>query len=135
MYRLGAISVEDIESVISVVKIKNNEEATPNAPGMLAKHYAPITPTYLETDVEGCINLFPNKKIGLLLFHEKLENQNMVHQEVLSESKNLEEAATNLYAAMHRLDKFNLDIIIAERLPNTGLGKSINDRLERATKK
>ena len=135
LYRLGAISVEDIESVISVVKIKNNEEATPNAPGMLAKHYAPITPTYLETDVEGCVNLFPNKKIGLLLFHEKIENQNIIHQEILSHDKDLNEAATNLYAAMHRLDKFNLDIIIAERLPDTGLGKSINDRLERATKK
>jgi L-threonylcarbamoyladenylate synthase len=36
---------------------------------------------------------------------------------------------------MHRLDKQNLDIIIAERLPNTQLGIAINDKLERATKK
>lgn len=135
LYRLGAISVEDIESVIGLIKIKNSEETTPNAPGMLAKHYAPITPTYLETDVEECINLFPNKKIGLLLFNKKIDNQNIIHQEVLSESKSLDEAATNLYAAMHRLDKLNLDVIIAERLPDIGLGKSINDRLERATKK
>jgi L-threonylcarbamoyladenylate synthase len=35
---------------------------------------------------------------------------------------------------MHRLDKQNLDIIIAEKFPENDLGKSINDRLERATK-
>lgn len=36
---------------------------------------------------------------------------------------------------MHRLDKLKLDAIIIEKLPDTGLGKSINDRLERASKK
>lgn len=45
----------------------------------------------------------------------------------------MQEAATNLYNAMHTLDSQNLDIIIAERFPNNGLGKSINDRLQRAT--
>jgi L-threonylcarbamoyladenylate synthase len=35
---------------------------------------------------------------------------------------------------MHNLDRQNLDIIIAEKLPDNGLGRSINDRLERATK-
>jgi L-threonylcarbamoyladenylate synthase len=47
---------------------------------------------------------------------------------------NLNEAAKNLYAAMHRLDHSNLDIIVAERLPDAGLGKTINDKLERASK-
>jgi L-threonylcarbamoyladenylate synthase len=35
---------------------------------------------------------------------------------------------------MHRLDHSNLDIIVAERLPDVGLGKTINDKLERASK-
>ena len=48
---------------------------------------------------------------------------------------NLAEAASKLYDALHQLDKENLDIIIAERLPDNGLGKSINDRLQRATAK
>ena len=52
----------------------------------------------------------------------------------MSEDENLQEAASNLYDALHQLDKEDLDIIIAERLPDYGLGKSINDRLERATK-
>ncbi|WP_424290891.1 Sua5 family C-terminal domain-containing protein [Eudoraea sp.] len=35
---------------------------------------------------------------------------------------------------MHRLDKLKLDLIIAERLPNIGLGKTLNDKLQRAAK-
>ena len=44
----------------------------------------------------------------------------------------IEEAAKNLYAALHRLDKSKLDIILIELLPNEGVGKSVNDRLVRA---
>jgi L-threonylcarbamoyladenylate synthase len=45
----------------------------------------------------------------------------------------MQEAAANLYAAMHALDAQELDLIIAEKFPEVGLGKSINDRLQRAT--
>jgi L-threonylcarbamoyladenylate synthase len=135
LYRLGAIAIEDIEAVIGPVKIKNKEENTPDAPGMLSKHYAPATTTILEQNIEASIKLFSDKKIGLLLFSKKINDPNVIHQEILSENNNLEEAASNLYNALHKLDKLNLDIIIAEQFPDFGLGKSINDRLVRATKK
>ena len=136
LFRLGAISVEDIEKAIGTVKIINTKEnIAPDAPGMLEKHYAPLTSTYLESDIEAAIKLFSNKKIGLLLLSKKINNPQIAHQEILTEHGDLQEAATNLYAALHVLDKLNLDVIIAERLPDIGLGKSINDRLERATKK
>jgi L-threonylcarbamoyladenylate synthase len=76
-----------------------------------------------------------NKRIGLLLFQKPLKNTLVEHQEILSNSGNLKEAAKNLYGAMHRLDKLNLDLIIAEEFPDTGLGKTINDKLQRASKK
>ena len=75
------------------------------------------------------------KKIGLLLFDKPLETEIIYHQEILSKNSDLKEAAANLYAALQRLDKMNLDIIIAQEFPNHSLGKSINDRLTRATKK
>jgi L-threonylcarbamoyladenylate synthase len=133
LYRLGSICVEDIENVIGQIQIKNKQEHAPNAPGMLLKHYAPSTPTYLAEDVTQFIKIFSGKKIGLLLFKEKITAAAVHHQEVLSEEGNLKKAATNLYAAMHRLDKLNLDMIVAERFPDSGLGKSINDKLERAS--
>jgi len=133
LYRLGSISVEDIENVIGQIRIKNKQENAPNAPGMLSKHYAPLTPTFLSIDVAEFIKPFTDKKIGLLLFKEKITTGSVHHQEVLSEEGSLKKAASNLYAAMHRLDKLNLDMIVAERFPDSGLGKSINDKLERAS--
>jgi L-threonylcarbamoyladenylate synthase len=44
----------------------------------------------------------------------------------------LQEAASKLYDALHQLDHENLDIIIVEKMPDLGLGKSMNDRLQRA---
>lgn len=135
IYRLGSISLESIEKVIGKVEVKNKKEAAPDAPGMLSRHYAPKTTTYLESNVGNQLERFPGQRIGLLLFREKIENPSVHYQEVLSENGNLSEATSKLYAALHRMDKMNLDIIIAEKFPDFGLGKSINDRLERATKK
>lgn len=135
LYRLGAISIEEIELVIGDLKIKNKNEINPDAPGMLSKHYAPKTSTYLVTDIETSLKSFPDKKIGIVSFSKRIDVQHFIHQEILSEKGDLREAATNLYTTLHRLDKLELDVIIAERLPDIGLGKSINDRLERATKK
>lgn len=135
LYRLGSISLESIENVIGKIQVKNKEEVSPNAPGMLSRHYAPLTTTYLENDVQKFVEQFPNQRIGLLTFQYKIENVSVVYQEVLSEKGDLKEATSNLYAALHRLDKMNLDLIVAEKFPDFELGKSINDRLERATKK
>ena len=135
LYRLGSISVEETETVAGKVKIVTKNETAPDAPGMLSKHYAPVTTAFLTNDVQELIKTFSDKKIGLLLFNREIRDKKIIHQEVLSKSGDLKEASANLYAALHRLDKNNLDIIIAERFPDTGLGRTINDRLERATKK
>lgn len=134
LYRHGSISLDEIEAVVGKVQPKTSNDHTPEAPGMLTRHYAPATKTYLSKDVARLMQDFPNRKIGLLLFQQKLENAKVHYQEVLSESGNLEEAMKNLYAALHRLDQLDLDLIIAEKLPAKGLGISLNDRLERATK-
>ena len=134
LYRYGSISVEEIELVCGKLKINISNETAPDAPGMLSRHYAPNTKTFLTDDVEGLISTFPGKKIGLLLFTQLKPELPAQHQEILSSSGDFKQAAANLYAALHRLDSSKLDFIIAEKLPNEGLGKTINDRLERATK-
>jgi L-threonylcarbamoyladenylate synthase len=135
LYRLGSISIEDITNVIGEVKIKNKQDSAPDAPGMLSRHYAPETSSYLVTDVEDFIAGQPDKKIGVLLFNKEIDSPNIEYIEILSAKGDLKEAASKLYASLHRLDTLNLDMIVAERFPDYGLGKSINDRLERATKK
>lgn len=134
VYRLGSISLEDITAVIGSVTLKNTKEQAPNAPGMLEKHYAPRTKTFLVTDIDSFIAQHPNKKIGLLLHSTDHQDYQISQIIYLSKSGNLKEAAANLYRAMHQMDQYNLDMIVAQRLPDHDLGTSINDRLERATK-
>jgi L-threonylcarbamoyladenylate synthase len=135
VYRLGSLATEDIEAIVGKLKAKTQDDTAPAAPGMLSRHYAPLTTTLLTTNVAGLIDTFSDKKIGVLLFQNRIDDAKIAQQEVLSPTGNLEEAASQLYAALHRLDKCKLDIIIAERFPDVGLGKTINDRLQRATKK
>lgn len=135
LYRHGSISIEDIEKVVGNLKLYTKNDTHPDAPGMLSRHYSPATETYLSDHVESLINYFDGKKIGLLLFKNQFPNTSIRVQEILSKKGDLAEASRNLYAALHRLDKADLDVIIAEKLPNHGLGETMNDRLQRAVKK
>ena len=136
LFRLGAISIEDIEKVTGKVLLKTRGIGTDlTAPGMLSRHYSPATDTYLTDNITEYLKLYRDKKIGLLLFKDSIQANGIFHQEVLSKSGDLTEAAKELYAALHRLDKLNLDVIIAERFPDIGLGTTINDRLQRAVEK
>mgnify|MGYP003632017138 FL=1 len=132
IYRLGALSLEDIEAVVGKVEIKNKKEESPDAPGMLDKHYSPSTFTVLTTDITSEIKKHFPKKIGVLAFNSSFKTDAIFTEIVLSTTSDLQEAASKLYDALHELDILNLDVIIAEKLPETGLGKSINDRLQRA---
>lgn len=135
LYRYGSVSVEEIEAVVGEVFLITKNDSTPDAPGMLTKHYAPKTATYLTADVAALVSTFEGKKIGVLLLDGKLALDDKITKIILSESGDLAEAAKNLYESLHQLDKLNLDVIIAQKMPEVGLGVSINDRLERATKK
>lgn len=133
LYRHGAISIEEIEEKVGKIKVVTKNNNDPSAPGMLSKHYAPATKTILTENITKTALEYQHCKIGLLLFNKRI-NIKTAAQKVLSEKGDLKEAAKNLYATLHDLDKLNLDIIIAEKMPNNGLGLSINDRLERAIK-
>jgi L-threonylcarbamoyladenylate synthase len=134
IYRLGSTSIEAIETVVGPITIKNKKDINPDAPGMLERHYAPKTKTVLSTNLSESINDYKDKRIGLIVFNSEIEDKHITTQIVLSKTRDMTEAASNIYNALHKLDKQNLDIIIAEVLPDYGLGKSINDRLLRATK-
>lgn len=132
LYRVGAISKEEIQKCIGILEIKNTASASPQAPGMINKHYSPKTKFIVSDDISKSIEENKNCNAGFLLF--KNENQLLPPHKYmeLSSNKNLEQAAKNLYAAMHQLDAMNFDVIFAEKLPDKELGITINDRLYRA---
>jgi L-threonylcarbamoyladenylate synthase len=76
------------------------------------------------------------KKVGIVWFYEvKIESEKVMVNRVLSPIGDLREAARNLFKTLHELEQMGLDLIIVERLPDQGLGQTINDRLERAAVK
>lgn len=134
LLRPGGVSLEEIESIIGKVEIGPIEEDRPSSPGMLPRHYAPRTPIVLDQS-EKNIEFYKNKKIGLLAFQKPRHWLKFHHVEILSKKGDLREAAANLFAAIRRLDDLNLDLILAEPVAETGLGRAIMDRLRRASGK
>ena len=52
----------------------------------------------------------------------------------LSKIENIEEAAKNLYSTLRKIKNDGFKKIAVETIPSKGLGKTINDRLKRASK-
>ncbi|MFM9824552.1 L-threonylcarbamoyladenylate synthase [Flavobacterium sp.] len=132
LYRVGAISKEEIEKCIGNLEIKNTASASPDAPGMINKHYSPKTKFIVSNNISNTIKDNINLNVGFLLFKNNDEYLSTNKYIELSAVENLEEAAKNLYAAMHKLDAMHFDIIFAEKFPEKQLGITINDRLYRA---
>ncbi len=132
VFRLGGLTLEDIENVIGKVDIQLNSSSNPKAPGQLKSHYSPRKKVVWGLLPE-LITRYPASKIGILAFREKVAGIDPENQIVLSSTGNLEEAAQRLFASLRELDKKSKEIILAEALPDIGLGKAINDRLRRAS--
>ncbi|MFN7265968.1 MAG: L-threonylcarbamoyladenylate synthase [Bacteroidota bacterium] len=133
--RLGSITPEEIEAVIGNVTIRNKATATPDAPGMLSRHYSPKTPLVISDNPEITLEMFADKNVGLLTFSDRVPDRPGLVQKVLSENGDMNEAAAALYAALHELDQLSAEVIITSLLPETGLGRALNDKLLRAAEK
>jgi L-threonylcarbamoyladenylate synthase len=127
LYRPGGIPVEAIEAVIGLVS-QAVKQVVPVAPGMLESHYAPRKPVHVG-DIEALLHQFAGQRIGIISFREAHHGH---RSEALSEQGDLAEAARNLFAVLRNLDSSDCAVILAERFPDEGLGRAINDRLRRA---
>jgi L-threonylcarbamoyladenylate synthase len=128
VYRLGGLSLEKIESVTGKVKLMAYSTSNPKAPGQLKSHYAPGKKVILG-NIEELLEKYPKETTGLLTFKS---NYNAPYQYILSNGGNIEEAAQHLFTALREFDKMPIEVIVAEFVPEVGLGMAINDRLRRA---
>ncbi len=126
--RPGGLPIEEIEKVIGKIEISSLSKR-PRSPGQLERHYSPRTPLKI---LKKDSVVPPGIKAGLLAFKPPEDKLSFEKIEVLSVSGDLREAACNFFSCLHRLDKADLDIIYAEPVPETGLGKAIMDRLRKA---
>jgi L-threonylcarbamoyladenylate synthase len=133
LYRLGAITTEEIEKVIGhPLTIKNETSYKPLGPGMLPYHYAPITNAILTDNIFETINESKASNIGLITISTELLHSRIKFNRLLSLNNNLQEVGRKLYSTLRFMDNQQLDLIVIERMPDHGLGKTINDRLEKA---
>ncbi|MEM9918295.1 MAG: L-threonylcarbamoyladenylate synthase [Bacteroidota bacterium] len=134
IHRLGAIPLEQLQAETPGVEwaFHTLEKAKPLTPGMLPFHYSPKTRLLLVDDLKVALQNHPYDKTGIISLSQRVEGIPDNHQIQLSLEEDLTEAGRHLYKSMHQLDALGLEVILVERLPQVGLGKTMNDRLARA---
>ena len=134
IHRLGGMSIERIESIVGKVEVQDHSDSNPSAPGMLKSHYAPKKGIILG-DIDELLQVYKNNNPGILSFDHNYDLIDPSKQIQLSSDGDLDKAAQNLFGSLRQLDGMNISIILAEFVPNHGLGRAINDRLKRAAAK
>jgi L-threonylcarbamoyladenylate synthase len=123
--RLGGLNVSKIKKILKKqisVKIKSRNKISP---GLFSLHYSPGIP--LRMNVKK-----PNKEEAFILIKKrKINSKNYFF---LSKNNNLNKAARNLYPLIRKIKNKGYKKIAVEKIPNIGIGQTINDRLERASK-
>ena len=123
--RLGGLEISAIERILKKKVIINNNPSKVSSPGQLKLHYSPGIPIRLNVK-----NI--NKKEAYLSIIKMKQNKPNFY--FLSKNGNLKEVAKNLYSTLRKIKKDKYKSIAVSKIPNKGLGKTINDRLKRASK-
>ena len=123
--RLGRLDISKIEKVLKKKISININPKKISAPGQSLLHYSPGIP--LKTNVKK-----PKKNEAFLLIKKRKITMNNYFY--LSKKNNLNEAAKNLYSCLRKIKNLGYKSIVVEKISNKGMGKVINDRLNRASK-
>ena len=123
--RLGGLDISAIKKTLNKKIFINNNPSNISSPGQFKLHYSPGIPIRLNVKKI-------NKKEAYISI--KKMKQNKPNFYFLSKSGNLKEAAKNLYSTLRKIKKNKYKSIAVAKIPNIGLGKTINDRLRRASK-
>lgn len=139
--RPGAITAEELEPILGeVIHYQSHGETVPKSPGLLYRHYSPKTELVL-VDPDFAPDAAKNYlkqglRVGVLTTDESIrlypDNVTAISLGSLSDMTGI---ARQLFAALHQLDRLNVEIIIAENLPTRGIGQAIMNRLSRAAQK
>ena len=123
--RLGGLETSLIQKVLNKKVMINNNPLKISSPGQFKLHYSPGIPIRLN------VRKFKKYEAYLLINKKKRNKSNYYF---LSKNRNLKEAARNLYSTLRKIKKSRYKSIAVCKIPNKGLGKTINDRLMRASK-
>ena len=121
--RLGGLNLEYLKKILNV-RLNYNSDTKRDYPGQRRLHYSPGIPIRLNIKD-------PKKNSAYILINKKkFTSRNFFY---LTKNKNLEEAGKNLYKTLRKIKKRKFKLIEVEKIPNIGIGRTINDRLQRAS--
>ena len=123
--RLGGLEISVIEKILNKKILISNNPSKISSPGQFKLHYSPGIPIRLNA------KKIREKEAYLSI---KKQKQNKSNFYFLSKNGNLKEAAKNLYSTLRKIKKNKYKSIAVSKIPNKGLGRTINDRLLRAAK-
>ena len=123
--RFGGLDISKIENILKKkVLIKTNSKKK-IAPGQFPLHYSPGIPLRINAKK-------PKKNEAFVLI--KKRKTTFKNYYYLSKNNNLQQSAKNLYTILRKIKKDGYKKIAVEKIQNKGIGKTINDRLSRASK-
>ena len=123
--RFGGLDILKIEKILKKKVVIDTNSKKKIAPGQFTLHYSPGIP--LRTNVKDP----KNNEAFLLIKKRKITFKNYYY---LSKKNDLKQAAKNLYSLLRSIKKDGYKMIAVEKIPNIGIGKTLNDRLNRASK-
>ena len=123
--RFGGLDVSKIEKTLKTKILVKNNLKKKIAPGQFPLHYSPGIPLRMNAKK-------PKMNEAFVLVKER--NTNFKNYYYLSKKNKLKQAAKNLYSLLRKIKKDGYKMIAVEKIQNKGIGKTINDRLNRASK-
>ncbi|MCD5407473.1 MAG: threonylcarbamoyl-AMP synthase [Desulfotomaculum sp.] len=142
--RPGGVTAEQLQQIIGRVEYySTQQDQPPRSPGIKYRHYAPRAKLMLLEGTAGevarrtleIINNYAasGKQIGILASAENADRYPGIMVLQYGQRDHPATAAAMLYAALRKFDAAGVDIILAEGLPESGLGRAVMDRLRRAS--
>ena len=123
--RLGGLDISKIQKTLGFkLKIAINPKKK-IASGQSRLHYSPGIPLRM-----NIINP-KNNEAFIIIKKRKIRLKNYFY---LTTRNNLNEAAKNLYSCLRKIKNKGYKSIAVEKISNKGLGRTINDRLQRASR-
>ena len=125
LLRFGGLDISKINKILKrKILIKTNSKKK-IAPGQFRLHYSPGIPLRMNAKK-------PKKKEAFVLIKKRKVSYNNYYY--LSKKNDLKQSAKNLYSLLRKIKKDGYKMVAVEKIQNKGIGRAINDRLNKASK-